>query len=89
MPQLIKNGALAADRWTLRREASSLDDLAEGAAEIVPLALWLAHRDELRIRGDVGVWLAPDDDPAMLVADIEALPVIAVDFQQFTDGRGY
>ncbi len=31
MPQLIKNRALVDDRWTLRREVSSLGDLAAGA----------------------------------------------------------
>ena len=40
-------------------------------------------------RGDIGVWLAPADDPAALAADVAALPVIAVDFPKFTDGRGY
>ena len=43
----------------------------------------------MRARGDIGVWLAPDDDPAALAADVGTLPVIAVDFPQFTDGRGY
>jgi uncharacterized protein (DUF934 family) len=55
----------------------------------VPLALWLVHRDDLLSRGDIGVWLAPDDDPETLGADIGLLPLIAVDFPQFTDGRGY
>ncbi len=55
----------------------------------MPLALWLAHRDDLAARGDVGVLLAPDDDPAALSSDIDRLPLIAVDFPQFTDGRGY
>jgi uncharacterized protein (DUF934 family) len=41
------------------------------------------------LRGDVGVWLAPSDNPAALAADLGALPVIAVDFPKFTDGRGY
>jgi phosphoadenosine phosphosulfate reductase len=89
MPQLIKGGELVADRWTLRREASSPAEFAEGSSEIVPLPLWLAHRDALLARGDVGVWLAPGDDPAVLAADVGVLPVIAVDFPQFTDGRGY
>ena len=40
-------------------------------------------------RGDIGVWLAPADDPAALADDVARLPVIAVDFPQFTDGRGY
>ncbi len=88
MPQLIKGRAVVDDRWTLQRDVSSPAELAEGAPVIVPLAFWLAHRDALLARGDVGVWLAPSDDPAAL-ADVGALPVIAVDFPKFTDGRGY
>ncbi len=89
MPQLIKDRAVAVDRWTLLRDASSLADVPAGVAAIVPLALWLAHRDDLSARGDIGVWLAPGDDPETLAADTGALPLIAVDFPQFTDGRGY
>lgn len=44
-------------------------------------------------RGNVGVWLKPDDDPALLAATLagnwSALALIAVQFPQFTDGRGY
>jgi len=89
MRQLIKNLALADDRWTLLRDASTLADVADGAPAIVPLSLWLAHRDDLLARGDIGVWLAPDDDPEAIAADTARLPLIAVDFPQFTDGRGY
>ena len=60
-----------------------------GAPVIVPLALWQAERAALLARGDVGVWLAPADDPAVLADDVAALPLIAVDFPKFTDGRGY
>ena len=88
MPQLIKNGALIADGWTLVREAASVADLP-GISVIVPLAFWLAARDDLRARRDVGVWLAPADDPALLAADAATLPLIAVEFPKFTDGRGY
>ena len=39
---------------------------------------------------DVGVWLAPADDPGGARArTLASLPVIAVDFPAFTDGRGY
>ena len=89
MPQLIKDGALVDDRWTLLPEAYSLTDLPDRGPVIVPLALWLAERGALRARGDVGVLLAPDDDPADLGGDLATLPLIAVDFPQFTDGRGY
>jgi len=89
MPQLIKDGAIADDRWTLLREASSLANLPDAEPAIVPLALWLAQRDALRARGEIGVWLKPSDDPDLLAVDCSALPLIAIDFPQFTDGRGY
>jgi len=61
MPQLIKNGTLVEDRWTLLAEAYSLNDLPEASPVIVPLALWLAERRALITRGDAGVLLAPDE----------------------------
>jgi uncharacterized protein (DUF934 family) len=64
-------------------------DVTEGVPVIVPLAAWQANRDALRARAEVGVWLAPADDPLALAGDVEMLPVIAIDFPQFTDGRGY
>jgi uncharacterized protein (DUF934 family) len=88
MPQLIKDGAFIEDRWTLLREALS-DGAPLAAYSIVPLAYWLASRSELGARGDVGVWLAPADDPALLGADAATLPLVAVDFPKFADGRGY
>ena len=86
MPQLIKDRAVAADRWTLVREPAAA--LPAGPA-IVPLADWKSRRDVLLARGDVGVWLAPADDPADIADDVSKLAVIGVDFPQFSDGRGY
>jgi uncharacterized protein (DUF934 family) len=54
-------------------------------AVLVPLAQWPAHRGEAH----VGVLLEPADDPATLQADLASIPVIAVNFPKFTDGRGY
>jgi len=89
MPRLIKNRAIVEDRWTLLREATTLADLPPATAVIVPLALWIAERAALAARGGVGVWLKPDDDPEALAQDVAALPVIAIDFPRFSDGRGY
>ncbi|MBL8381202.1 MAG: DUF934 domain-containing protein [Burkholderiales bacterium] len=84
---IIVDRALVADTWTLLREANPVP--AHGDI-IVPLALWLTQRGALgRRSGRTGVWLAPSDDPAALAADCERLPLIAIDFPQFTDGRGY
>jgi uncharacterized protein (DUF934 family) len=88
MPQLIRRGIVIDDGWTLLREASSVSDLP-ATPVIVPLAFWLAAADALRARSDIGVWLAPADDPALLATDVAKLPLIAVDFPAFTDGRGY
>jgi uncharacterized protein (DUF934 family) len=88
MPQLIKDRALAEDRYVLAREAAALADVP-AAPVIVPLALWRSERGALLARGDVGVLLGPADDPAAVAADTAALPVIAIDFPKFTDGRGY
>jgi phosphoadenosine phosphosulfate reductase len=89
VPHLIKDGSVVADRWTLLRDAPDLFAVPDGVAVIVPLALWHARRAALIARGDAGVWLAPGDDPAALADDLDVLPLIAIDFPQFTDGRGY
>src|SRR5438309_1775682 len=89
MPPLIKDRAVISDRWTLLRDAKTFDDIPAGVAVIVPLALWQTERTAFLARGDVGVWLAPTDDPAAIAGDLAALPVVAVDFPKFTDGRGY
>lgn len=89
MRQLIKGRTVVDDRWTLLRDAAALADVPEGVPAIVPVALWLAHRDDRSARGEIGVWLAPTDDPEVLAEDTGTLPLIAVDFPKFTDGRGY
>jgi uncharacterized protein (DUF934 family) len=89
MPRLIKNGVIVDDRWTLVREIASHAELPSVTPVIVPLALWKAERAALAARGEVGVWLKPDDDPDALADDVATLPLIAIDFPKFTDGRGY
>ena len=89
MPRLIRDRAIVEDRFTLLRAASSPAGVPEGVPVIVPKALWLERRAALIARGDVGVWLAPTDHPGSLAEDIARLQVIAIDFPQFSDGRGY
>jgi uncharacterized protein (DUF934 family) len=89
MPRLISRHEIVEDRYALLREAATLDALPDGQPVIVPLALWVARRAALIARGEVGVLLAPADDPPVLADDVHRLPVIAIDFPAFTDGRGY
>jgi uncharacterized protein (DUF934 family) len=87
MANIILNGAVVSDSWTFVATAS------EGPVQensIVPLATWLAIREDAAYEGKrIGVWLAPNDEPALLAEDVQRLPLIAVQFPAFTDGRGY
>lgn len=74
------------DAWPVLGTEDALP--ADGPA-LVPLATWLAQRDALRGRVDIGVWLDGGDDLAALVPDLPRLAVVAVRFAAFTDGRGY
>lgn len=88
MPLLTKERSVVEDRWALLAAAAHIDDVPSGPA-IVPLALWLTSRERLSARRDIGVWLKPADDPAALADDVGRLPLIAIEFPQFGDGRGY
>ena len=88
MPRLIRNGALVRDDHVLLRDAKTLADVPDATPVIVPFALWLERRGALIARGEVGVLVAPADDPGALAPDVALLQVIAIDFPQFTDGRG-
>jgi len=96
--QIIVGRDIVADEWGVLRAGEGADAAAVAALAIpagkiiVPLAAWLAQRDALAARlaaGEIGVWLAPDEQPETLQADLAQLPVVAVDFPKFTDGRGY
>jgi uncharacterized protein (DUF934 family) len=93
MPRLIdKSGALIANAWTLLAKDCSLEQaLAAGESQlIVPLQLWLAHKDALRASGKpLGVWLDSDESVTAIAADLPQLPVVALNFPVFTDGRNY
>lgn len=96
MTQIIKNRAVVEDNWTVVRAAEdgALPEVVALPAGkvIVPFALWQAHRDALvasRSKDELGVWLAPDSEPADIAADFDKIALIGVDFPVFRDGRGY
>ena len=89
---IIKNKAIVDDDWVVMRlgedEQPETTAIAAGKV-IVPLTVWLAQRDKLQDRADLGVWIASDERPELLQDDIDKFSVIAVDFPKFADGRGY
>ncbi|MEQ3723626.1 DUF934 domain-containing protein [Alcanivorax sp.] len=88
MGKVIIDGAIVDNQWQRLEEESLEGELPTGNV-IVPLAYWQTHRDALLNRGDVAVWLAPGEEPKDLEDDLSALPLIAIHFPAFKDGRGY
>lgn len=92
MPQLIKDRAIIEDNWQLLLAATdgAQPEIPASGAIIVPLKTWQEYKQALLQRQEaVGVWLAADEEPEALVADMKQLPLIAIDFPVFTDGRGF
>src|SRR5690606_4556937 len=94
MPKLIdQHGQLLKDPWVLVSKDATLEQaLAETSQHLlVHVALWNAHKDELRNSGRaIAVWLdSSDQADAIAAADLPALPLVALNFPTFMDGRSY
>lgn len=92
MPEIVLDGRVVEDNWTTWMPASGDDrsspKLAPDSRQglILPLAVWQGRESD---HPGLGVWLAPNDDPWALADAVDTLPMIAVNFPVFTDGRGY
>lgn len=90
MNTLIRNGQIVEDgwQWIDADEALPAARLETGGRFLLPLALWLAHRESLD-PARAGVWLGPDDELEPVLPWLADMPLIAIRFPVFTDGRGY
>jgi uncharacterized protein (DUF934 family) len=89
---IIKNKTVVEDEWVVLRlsEGETPESVNVPAGKIiVPLKVWQAQREVLLAREDIGVWFASNERVEDLQNDVAQLPVIAVDFPKFGDGRGY
>lgn len=92
MPKLIKNGALAPDRWTVLKEATGPEVLQVllGKNLIVPLKFWKLYRAELNdYPGEIAVWLNSNENVAHIAGELNQFSLIALNFPVFSDGRSY
>jgi uncharacterized protein (DUF934 family) len=91
MSEIIRHGAVVNDDWQILKPAVDvpLQFPLPARRVVVPLDFWIEHHASLTARREVGVWLASDEDATALVPWLKQLPLIAVDFPKFTDGRGF
>lgn len=92
MPKLIKNGRFTDNPWTLIDRDSDLQSCMSRETDhlIVPLPLWREHRQALLDSGrKIGVWLDSDETADELADELAQLPLVALNFPAFKDGRGF
>ena len=97
MANIIKHRVIVADHWrvlTLAANDTPASVKLPVGPLLVPLAVWQVRKAEL-IRREwehhelLGVWLATEDDPADIAADLDDFSVVGVHFPLASDGRGY
>ena len=88
MARLIKDQSVIEDQWTLvARDATTVP---AGSQLLLPYTLWQTAQTTVANRQDIGVWFDSDQLPDLAEqARLQALPLIAVHFPVFTDGRGF
>jgi uncharacterized protein (DUF934 family) len=86
MPSIIKDRSIIESEFiVIDSESASI----ESPHAILPLSFYIEHRSELKGRNDVGVWLDAGEEIEDLADFVNELPVIALNFPAFADGRAY
>jgi uncharacterized protein (DUF934 family) len=93
MPKLIDTLGIPVDNaWQSFAKDATLESVQQSAAKLVlvPCKLWQANKAALLSTGKTfGVWLDSDETAQMLKDDLSVLPLIALNFPTFMDGRSY
>ena len=94
--QIIKNRVIINDPWRLEEGGCADGYTGHDAKDarfdqvILPLERWLALRSSIDPEGrTIGVRLKPDDEVESIVADLNGIALIALEFGTFHEGRGY
>ena len=92
--QLIIDATVVDNQWRLLPQtgdefALQAESLAPGKV-ILPYSVWQPLREELSARSnEIGVWLDSDESAELIGEFAASLPLIAVHFPAFADGRGF
>ncbi len=97
--QIIKNRRIINSPWRLEPDtelgepdqAASVAD--ESGRRLISVRHWLSMRNDAHGHsdgcGDVGIYLNADDEVASIAEHLDSIPVIAIIFESFAEGRGY
>ena len=87
MHQYLKDGVVTDNSWQL--VAADSETLPSGDI-LVPVAFWKENQQLLENHsGSVGVWIDSHQEIEEFAATIAKLPVVAINFPKFVDGRGF
>lgn len=88
--QIIKNAQVVNDNWQLLTIETTLDEVSAQDNVILPLSLWLENKSLLENRQEkTGVWLNSAEEIESIAENVTTIPLIALEFPSFTDGRHY
>lgn len=92
MPKLIKNGEVVSNSWRKLSDKEECEnaDLSTGYW-VLPLDVYLELKNsgDRPITDNCGVWVFGDANPTVLAPILQKLPLVCIEFQMFTDGRGF
>lgn len=88
---LIKGNQVTEDVWQIIAKDAEFDLANVNSSDFIllPLALWLACSEQARNKTNIGVWIDSDEAPEPLAEHCQTIPLIAINFPVFSDGRGY
>lgn len=88
MQKLIKDAEVIDNQWSTTE--LGIDDPLPDTKVLVSLDYWNAHQDTISSCSDrVGLILESTETPDQIQGEISTIPVIAVRFPAFADGRGF
>lgn len=89
MPKLTDQGQLVEDEWTLLALEAQINVEDIASPTLIPFLLLEGRMGEIKDRSKIGVWIDTDASEQVLTDLPLDVPVIAVHFPVFSDGRGF
>lgn len=85
---IIVDNQIVQNQWLLiDKDAEDIPNTEEPI--IVPLSLWNKEKRQLLKRKKIGIYLESDESPQLIAEDLSAFDLIAINFNNFADGRGF